>query len=249
MTAEYHRNIQGWIAALNYSGENQLATEVEKDDGVKSEALKRAALIELPVYQSKTLKLARFLEHPEATLQNLQYPLYWASLLPLTASLAKRTKLGLGREELLDFAQQYKKSKDDYNILLSEYARNVFGGSIISNSDIVYVELARGDQINVAQGLTGKGDLFIAKRGKDNISFSYTFKDPNIRQLIWETLQYIRRRDYEQERETDIRFLKGYFEFALTELPGRSALRTIFLDYKTTPSFVNFNPTDIHGSA
>lgn len=232
MAGEYSDNINGWANALRDCGAVDLSRELIEANGTKPEALERLRQAGLPVQPSLLLNFPDFLKDPQTILKKFEFPLYWTSLLPKDPTLKKYTKIGINSSEVIDFAKEYQALSPSYEVILNPFEENVFGGNIISNSEMILIEMGRCNQTDVAQGRVLPKDLVSAEKKLGSQRFKYSDHDPKIRRIFQRVLRYIKHED---------KFMEGYFEFAVTSSPKRKTLGITFFDFKTAPIFLNIS--------
>ena len=231
---KYSKKMDGWADALKDRGYSKLAGQLITDMGNRGSALKVLEEMRLPTYRHAVVSADRFLEDPESILSGLSSDTYYITLLPKKPELQRYSKSGLTAEETVDFVKFHASHNlQDYDVLLQEFETNSFGGTIISNEDCIHVELCKGKQSEVAYGTA---QVMTATRGRFSPSFRYSVDDTETRGLIWGALQFIRERD-EAERQTQVSFAKGYFEFAITQ--SSRGMRFVFFDYNKSPSYTS----------
>jgi hypothetical protein len=239
MSREYKKNMESWAAGFRDCGQHFQAQSMIDAIGDKGAILKNLKKMGLPTYDLVVLGLDMFLRTQDRVLDVMDFPMYWVTMIPLSSRLPKITRLGLSQSDVLDFAHENAGEQENYDMLISEYENNVYGGNIHSKDGLVYLELIKGDQIHVAQGTVDAADIYRAQRDDIHRGFRYSVDDPVMRDIMWKTIQQIRVKDSREDGITNAEFMEGYFELALTNTPQRSNLRPIFLDHKTSPLFTN----------
>jgi hypothetical protein len=241
MSKKYETEMEGWIAALRDINEKELSERLLVNTGNRLEALLRLEQLGLPTYDRLSLSLEDFLDRPKLLLTEFNHPSYHAILSPRKSHLLRYSKTRLKKwDDIQKFVDKKIENKDrkNYYLILQEYEECIYGGTIVSNDKILHVDLCLGKPSGVSKG---KANVITAtkRNGPYLPSFSYSTKDDNLRSVIWDILQYIRFKDYKSERQTDITFLKGYFEFAVSDKGIKKGLRIAFLDYNTSAPYTN----------
>jgi len=239
MTTEFSKNIGGWVDAMEKAGYVDLAAGFRQDNGTKPEILDRIRQIGLPVQPSRLISLEQFVQDPVGQLADFQFPLYWATLMPQNPNARKFTEVGIDANALIDFATRNAHLAGDFDFHINQYGHNIFGGQIISNEHLVFAEMGQANQTDVVQGRVDPSLMFSAKKRANDVSFQYSTEDTKIRATFWQVLQHLRLKSEDGDRETEVRFLPGYFEFAVTDSPDRPDYGVTFFDYKTGPTFTN----------
>lgn len=120
-------------------------------------------------------------------------------------------------EEIVCFIESLKINISNFNIQLFEFAENKFGGNIVSNNESLKIEIIASTQERVSRS----NEKFF--HGQTNATGSLSFFEENtpkeIADAAKKTIEFLRISRNE--------FIKGYFEFAISEKG-----KIYFLDYK-----------------
>jgi hypothetical protein len=117
--------------------------------------------------------------------------------------------------------------EEKFDILILQYFENVYGGNIVVAPDnSMIIEFRDGYQGPVASG--EETLKYFAWREVFTKSFSYSFEDPKLRELIYKTIQTIPHRGEGREAK----YLPGYYEFALVRSKETMGLEPKFIDLK-----------------
>ncbi len=236
--------IDRWISFIRELGERsgdkkqtKLANRLSSGTDDREHVLKELNTIGLPVYERIQIPLKEFLDDPDVTLDEFDHLFYYATLNPRNLNLQRHSKTGLSRQDLTRFIGSRIDTNmiGKYDLILQEFEENVYGGTIVSNGDMIHIEMCEGKQSGVSFGYSN-----VITGTKTGLSFRYSTDDPEIRKIMWDVLQHIRLNE-SSERQVDLRFRKGYFEFALTRTPIRPNLRLVFFDYQTSEVYTNLS--------
>jgi hypothetical protein len=236
------KTLVGWSNALKKIGNPDIASNFETDANRDFELVKQ---LKLQTYDSYQIPVSEFLRNYSYYEKNFIYEKYYLLLIPLTEELQKYSLVGFPTmREAKDFVVEKTKYKVEHYLLrISEYEINIYGGSIMSNDNIVVTEMGRGNQNLVAYGNT---NVISARLTPTTISVKYTTNDLSERNLLWNAMSAILRYDETQYKVHTIRgfiFLKGYFEFAYTMHRDDPHLRLVFFDVKLSQGFYDI-PSD-----
>jgi hypothetical protein len=197
--------------------------------------------LKLPTYDSNQLSVPEFLDTFESFKRSFVYEKYYLLLIPKNKGYRKYSLIGFSSlEEGKNFViKNISGLIDEYIIKISEFDNNIYGGSIMSNDNIVILEMAPGLQTEIAHGTT---NVISGQLTPLSISVKYSTKNEKERKLIWEAMKAVTREQsdgYQTHEIRGIHFLKGYFEFAFTKGSNKCGLRLVFIDVKLKRSYFN----------
>lgn len=231
----YSTKLDGWAAALEDVGKINLGRKLRNDTRNREEALCCLEDAGLPTYDREVVGLREFSEKSREVLSRIPREQYYVTLLPHQNHLQRYSKSGLAPQEVLSFVSKsvdLERVLDDYDLVIQEFEKNAYGGTIVSDGTNVVLEMAEGKQSQIARGTADK----LLQAEKREHGFKYSTDEPHIRKLMWSVLKQLRTDN--QETVHGAEFLKGYFEFALTESPKQEGLRLVFFDYQTGESYL-----------
>jgi hypothetical protein len=182
----------------------------------------------LPRYKRLSMPLIEYLKNPEKYLRSLDTDSYYVSLNPYNKQLKRERRVRMSAEEIMPFITEYVGEKtDQFDILILQYFENLYGGNIlIAPDNSMIIEFREGYQGPIGSGsetpqFTGGRDVFTG-------NFFYSFEDPKLRQLIYDTVQTIPH----HQGERDKTFLPGYYEFVIVRNRLTQELEPKFIDLK-----------------
>jgi len=246
------KTLVGWSDKFRKHGLEKLAEIYSDEDFARD--FKLIKDLGLPTYDSYLIPPEVFILNLESYKCTFVHPKYYLQLYPLTPGLRKHSLIGFDTlQQAKDFInEKIPNQLNDYMLRISEFEPNIYGGSIISNDDIVVAELAEGLQTGVSYG-TAKvvgGALTTFNRG-----FRYSTDDEQKRLLLSKAITAIKRNaqqlaeDFNVNRKNHVirgdYFLKGYFEFAYTQLNPSSEFRLVFFDAKLVEAYYNINAEQV----
>lgn len=244
-TFNVDRSVVKWMKYLQLSGKNELATAFETDNARDFQLIQD---LHLPTYDSHQIPAAHFLDNFHYFQRNFIHSSYYLVLLPMEEKYSKYYLTDIkSLEEVRSLVIQNTEGLyDRYMLKISEFEPNVYGGSIISDEDVVVVEIVKGMQSNVAHGTK---NIISGVLTPPNISMIYSTSNETERRLIWKALKGIIRdsKDVLEDKlnNTEIHtirnlhFLKGYFEFAYVKKNDSDCLRLVFFDLKLSKGYRN----------
>ena len=108
-------------------------------------------------------------------------------------------------------------------------------GIIISRNNDVLIEVAKGNLDILAHGQVTPVGGHLARCGNDHFRrMRYSTTGRSQRELMWNALQLLKTNQRQEDFIPDLDFMKGYFEFVVTEKGGKIK----FLDYKVNPAYL-----------
>ena len=241
------RTLVGWCERLRALGLHSLAAQYDTDIVRDFELVHELGL---PAFDSYIISVEDFLDGFVSFRKKFVHDRYNLALLPLHDNYQKYSLTDFARlEEGRDFiVQNIRGMFDKYMLRISEFETNVYGGSIMSDDDIVLVEMTEGLQTRVAYGTSKVISGTLTSFG---ISAKYSTENQLERMLIWKAMKAIMRDAKSVMEDTtchrqvhsirDYYFLKGYFEFAYTKCEDREDLRLIFFDLKLNKAYYNLS--------
>ena len=161
--------------------------------------------------------------------------------IPKTKDLPRRYKIGVSSFEacILFLAETIHPSNEKlYDVFLTEHEATNKGGAIISRKEDVLIEIVEGSLDRFSHGEVNPlaGGHFAFHRHHHFKSMQWTTEDKELRRFMWRALGYLRRDEgSESELFPKIEFLKGYFEFVITERTNSIK----FLDYKINGAYLH----------
>ena len=216
-----------WAASLK-----EVNKKLSQDlDVPRDEAFEAVDRIKLPRYERFSAQLSDFVKNSEKFFGIIKSAYCYFNLKPLKPGLKNYREPGVTKDQVTQFIMsginkdQYK----DYNLTVSEYYENEFGGNILVNKDSgVQIEFKKGSQGPISHGsvvpeYTVEADPFTKV-------FKYSFDDEALRKIIQSTLVKI---PYDEQNG----YLQGYYEFQLVRKNKNKALEPIFIDYKTDQAY------------
>lgn len=123
-----------------------------------------------------------------------------------------------GYEKLIEFIDGLKINLDSFDIHLSEFQPNKFGGNVLTDERGTVIEMIDGHQDIISKSTRPFFHGYISESG--TLKFHETNIPEEMRIAAWRTLQYLKISGRE--------FLPGYFEFMVSDKD-----KIYFFDYKT----------------
>jgi hypothetical protein len=229
-------NINDWAEALRGIDSHELSMQLNEKRSVGFDNLEK---LDLPRYKKKTMPLDNFLKNPGDALLEVQSDLFYITLLPKIDGLSRFSHSGINGQQVLEYVKENisQDAVNNYDIVIQQYFKNLYGGNIIVNSDgQALVEFAAGKQSPIAKG-SKNPEFFVGNDGLTN-SFKYSFEDESLRKTIYQMIQTIPHEG--ESRETKYR--PGYYEFILVKKDEESPAEPIFIDYKEINSSYRLHP-------
>jgi hypothetical protein len=200
----------------------------------REQGLAKLKEMNLPQPQQFFVPAIEFLQNPEKYLKKLDSPKIYISLNPRKKDLPRYRVPWISTEEAIAFVRKNLVGVDpkEYDVLGFQFLENIYGGSIVINPDgKILVEFRHGQQGPVATGT--ETPEFSVRRDIFNLSFKYSFEDPELRQEIYKTILRIPH----EGNGRDMKFTPGYYEFALVRKDEQSPLNPWFFDYKNDKAY------------
>ena len=229
------RTFSDWIIAMERAGLNKSATAFHSEKLQDYERLKKSGL---PTFDDFIIPLVQF-QKGNGNLEEFlsRYEGFVIRAIPNTRELPRRYKIGVYTiEDCQEFLAQHvqRKQYDKYSVFLTEYEPASWAGIIISRQQDVLIEVAQSglDELSSGQVIPSGGYFGQQEHFR---SMRYNTKNISQRELMWRALQFLRR-DLPSDSDSfpDIDFMKGYFEFVVTEKAGKIK----FLDYKVNEAYL-----------
>lgn len=226
-----------WIIAMESFGLRELAKAFHSD---KLQDYKRLKESGLPTFDDFIIQYKDFNKR-NLSLENFLaiYESFVIRAIPNTKDLPRRYKIGVHSfEECQEFlAKNVPSGKEDkYSVFLTEHEPTNLAGVIISRPQDVLIEVAQSGLDELSHGKVTPSVGHFAQHYYNHFkSMRYNTKDMAQRQLMWRALQYLRK-DLSSDSDlfTNTEFLKGYFEFVVTEKTSKIK----FLDYKINENYL-----------
>ncbi len=221
--------IQDWAIAFKHLGFKAQAEKLSTD---RLKGFRELERLNLPRYRSTTLPLTTFLDEPEMHFNKLDANKYWINLPPINPSLQRFRQIDLSRKDVTTFIEENIPTHQisNYNLHLSEYVKNLYGGNIVVSKDGLNVSIEMGDGVQSPIATGEKTPTYITNRDPFTGIFKYSFEDNDLRRAVWRTISAI---PHDGEAR-DMKFLPGYYEFILAHRDSTKALEPIFLDYSSS---------------
>lgn len=239
--------INHWVNALKYHSLD-LASHLDTNRADGYIALEKMGL---PTSKQMVFKpLASFFIQPEAHLETIGANQFFVNLSPMMPNLKKLRCLGLSNEEVVPYITSNiaETHYHDYNLVIGEYLKNLYGGTIIINSEgKLLLEMVEGLQHYLAEGQ--KSPKYTVTRNEFTGIFRYREHDktddesadsfdPVLRDAVWRTISCIPHIDHDSPR--DRQYTKGYYEFILVKPDSSQYLEPRFIDYNDNPVYYSF---------
>lgn len=247
--------INEWAQAL-VAGSPDLAWQLDEDKLIGLRGLER---LNLPRLYSETFLLKQFLQDPGGHFQRIGSEKFYINLPPRREGLVRYRQIDLTEGEALQFIFEHvpEDQVTNYNIVISEFFKNEYGGNILVNDKGgVYMEAAQGNHAPLVSG--AKTPEVIVERGKFTGVFHYSalkydavsnglqreeLEDEHLKVALWNTLQVIPHDQPDEEAglvdkvTRNTMFTPGYYEFALVRKTSDGPLEPIFIDYRKNPAY------------
>ncbi len=194
-------------------GGDQLVAELKKTKADYSEAF---AAANLPTYTRYITSLESFLHEDAVRAEGMDTPTLWFQLIPKVSGAEKITRLDVAdidvKRQVKDLLAEKQLTASDYDILVSEFLTNKYGGQVTIDPDGgVQIYFGEGAEADYTTG--EKPPQYMANNAGTGV-FHYSFSDPKLRTAV--------------QRVVKAAELPGYYEFAICG----DALQPIFLDYR-----------------
>lgn len=217
-----------WVSALKKVN----PSEAQKLDFSRNDAFAAVVDLGLPHYSRFNTRLDDFFSNPKKNLKNIKTRLCYVNLKPLHNSFQAFRQPGLATESLEEFLSKLilEKDREFYELTVSEYKVNQFGGNVIINNDgTIEIEFKRGTQGPISDGT--ENPEFYVKMNASGV-MHYSFEDINLRKNIWNTVRKI---PHEGNK-----YLPGYYEFQLVSKSEEDSpsLEPIFVDYRQAGAYL-----------
>jgi hypothetical protein len=193
-----------------------LGDELQED---KRAEFKKIADMGLPCYRRFNVPTKNFLKSPQSYLDTLKTEQNYVFFYP-----SKKREIQ-PKDKVINFVKATVKSDPEGSeeVLVLEYKPNEFGGNIIiDKGGHIWIEFRKGSQGPVSAGTeipeySAEADGFTG-------TFKYSSPDPEIRKMLYNTVQAIHHDEHE--------YLPGYYEFHLVKSDAGNSLEPKFVDYK-----------------
>jgi hypothetical protein len=201
-------------------------------DVPRNHALTKVVELGLPHCARFNCNLQFFFKFPERYLHSLQSELVYVNLRSKNKQLSVYRQPGISKSMVTNIVKSIVKESpaENYDLTVSEYYENQFGGNIVVNRDgTIYGEFKNGAQWPISDGSETPEFTF-------NMSHSgtikYSFEDVNLRRALFNTLRKI--------PHNGSNYLPGYYEFQLVKKGGiDDVLSPIFIDYRDSSSYLS----------
>jgi hypothetical protein len=223
------RTLHGWAIEFGEINKNWLG--MFEADVIND--YKRIDDYSLPTYHKKFFEVELLLKDTKSFIDNYDFVNCYIQLYPKNAALKKYNKMNItSPEEILEFInEKIEKYYKNYFILISEFEPNLYGGSIMSNGSKIYLEMCGGLQNQIAYGTTKTIGYAISETNVKTFS-NATEKEKIIMDNVIGFLELNSIPDQDK-------YLKGYFEFAITIAVDGVNPRIVFFDFKDDASYYN----------
>lgn len=228
--------ISDWIIALEKAGFKEEAAALHSD---KLQDYKRLKESGLPTFEDLILPFHEFKEG-NASLEGFlrKHDNFVVRAIPNTRNLPRRYKIGVKTfVEFQEFLLENINSGDEekYQIFITEFEPQNMAGAVISRGEDVLIEIARGNLDAFSHGQTNPIACgHFAFHGYNHYkSMQYTTNTPHLNKLLWNVLQCLRTDTRIEDFIPEIDFMRGYFEFVITE---KGSIK--FLDYKLNDAYL-----------
>ncbi len=208
------RSMASWIIHASNHG-----IDMRKFHSDKLEDNQRLEESGLPVWNKFKVPYREFHKNNPQLMEFFsKYEQFLIRAIPNTSELNRFSNLGVSDfKECLDFLRKgvNPKHADSYSVLMTEWEPTEYGGIIISRPNSRIIEISKElDELEHGQVTPVTGY-------SNGLGMKYTTEDTELRQLMWNSLKYVKG-------------LEGYFEFVITE-KDRSIK---FIDYKTSRGYL-----------
>jgi len=223
------QTISDWIIASKGEGLEGLVSN-------KLEDYRRLKNSGLPIFDNLIISYKSF-KKSNAQLKEFlsNYDSFTVRAIPETEDLPRRYKIGVHSfKECKNFLEQVikKGNGDIYSVFLTVYEPNIKSGIIISKKDEVIVEVSDYVLDKFSHGEDPSSSCTIGLTALGGISSKATWwkkGSPKDEEIIKKALEYITL----GRSRSDFLFMKGYFEFIVTETNEIK-----FLDFKTAKGYL-----------
>ncbi|MDD4332589.1 MAG: hypothetical protein PHT51_00565 [Patescibacteria group bacterium] len=224
-------NINDWAKALEKVNP-KLSAALNEDRSIGIKNLKK---LNLPRYKDNHLALTDFLQDPQKGIKNLKTTTFAFNLIPLEKNMPRNGGYDKNIDQIISFVNQRiaKEEQINYDIIISQYFENIYGGNIIVGEDgkALTAEFKKGGQSDIARGKIIPE--FSVTRDPYTDSFRYSFTDEKLRELIYKSILTV---PHEGEGR-DMKFIPGYYEFVIIQKDEKSPMEVLFIDCKLNPAF------------
>lgn len=223
------RTLHGWSEMFDQIHMKEKKGVYDTDICADFQRIERAGL---PTYHRILVPPQKFVKNFDTYKSSFLFPQYYAQVYPQISGLKKYSVMGVtDLAEVISFL--YENIADNFSqyiLLISEFEKNVYGGSVMSDGSRVMVDLTEGLQNQIAYGSKASFSCVAEESGKISFSGEYT---EFVKEMFMEILDSIVILGSPEKQ----RFLKGYFELAFTQKLMEEDLRLVFFDYKADPRF------------
>jgi hypothetical protein len=223
------RTLHGWATEFSDINKNWLGMF---EANVISD-YKRIDAYGLPTYKKCFYEVELLMKDINTFICKFDYTNCYIQLYPKISTLKKYSKMGITDPiEIITFIEEKVSSLyKNYFILISEFETNKYGGSIMSDGRKLYLEMCEGLQNQIAYGTTSVKCCTISNLNRK--SFSNTSDHEKC--IMENVISYL---ELNSTLSQD-KFLKGYFEFAITTDQDGKKSRIVFFDFKDDKTYYN----------
>ena len=220
-------NMSDWVNAIEEK------THAEAGEFIEGRASGLQGLRDLNLPHNETITVAprTFFQNANAILDQVGTPRIYMALVPKDTDHPRYSYGGLYRNRAIEYVAEKipKKDREYYDLAIQPYFENIYGGNIVIQPDGgLLVEFAKGKQAYVARGKTAPEDLKTITRDPYLGSLKFSFEDPKLRDILYDTLLAIPHTGTGRE----LKFTPGYYEFALVDKANNGTLEPLFLEYR-----------------
>lgn len=230
------KTLVGWRNKANSLNIHSLSNKYKESTLSDYNLLKNSCL---PVYDDHLILLDDFTNNYNWFANNFIHKEYYLLLIPKKENLNKYSLVGFSKlREGYNFIQNLPiNNHKDYLIKLSEFSKNVYGGSIMIDENILVAEINEGLQKDVSYGVSHVSNAILTAYQP---SVRYKNSSNSEKVLLWRAIKCVKNASpqyFEFHSIRDILFPKGYFEFAYIE--ENKHLRIVFIDVKNDKDYYN----------
>jgi len=222
--------INQWSARFAEIGQQKLADLFYDDKLVGIDALDKLGL---PSPHGVMVPAVEYLANPGPYFESLDSDKVYLNIIPKSGGLKKFSVFDITKAEGIDYIERNLpiESAEEYFVGVYEYHQNLYGGSIIVNSN-GHVLMEFGEGSNQEFTRVSSVPNFAADRNIFTGVFHYNYDDVELREMAWRTMQYIPH----VGEGMGVEFTPGYYEIAVYR-DRKNTLQPIFLDYKDNPVY------------
>lgn len=222
-----HYNMAQWAAAMERLEEGPVTRAlIASCQETKFDTTKEFEELCLPTFSQYTMSLDDFFVLDNVRTDSMKSERLWFQIAHKDGT-SKVTRLDVEDYAIPEMAYKILAGNEpqDYNILVSEYLENKYGGHIVIDGESqIYIEFGEGPEYQYSDSRIPQ---FKVQSDQYTGVMNYSFEDVFLREKIYSALTAIPHIYNESFRPL---YHPGYYEFVLCS----DNLRPVFLDYRSS---------------